>query len=163
MAPKKSIATKISEEKELKAIVLADSFDDLFQPLAVNKPRCLLPLCNVPMIEYTLEFLAASGSHSEKLLAYIRQSKWKRSSTPMKVNTTVVQSATSVCDALRNIDKASIITSDFILCTGLVVSNMNLSELVAAHVANKSHDRNQIMTMLLHEAASTHRLFDKSD
>ncbi|KAJ2802611.1 translation initiation factor eIF-2B epsilon subunit, GEF, partial [Coemansia furcata] len=84
-------------------------------------------------------------------------------STPMKVNTTVVQSATSVCDALRNIDKASIITSDFILCTGLVVSNMNLSELVAAHIANKSHDRNQIMTMLLREAASTHGLFDKSD
>ncbi|KAJ2751974.1 translation initiation factor eIF-2B epsilon subunit, GEF [Coemansia pectinata] len=172
MAPKKSIATKISEEKELKAVVLADSFDDLFQPLALNKPRCLLPLCNVPMIEYTLEFLAASGvseailickSHSEKLLAYIRQSKWKRSSTPMKVNTTVAQSATSVCDALRNIDESRVITSDFILCTGLVVSNMNLSGLVAAHLANKSRDRNQIMTMLLREAASSHRLFDKSD
>ncbi|KAJ2455527.1 translation initiation factor eIF-2B epsilon subunit, GEF, partial [Coemansia sp. RSA 2337] len=172
MAPKKSIATKISEKKELKAVVLADSFDDLFQPLALNKPRCLLPLCNVPMIEYTLEFLAASGvseailickSHSEKLQAYIRQSKWKRSSTPMKVNTTAAQSATSVCDALRKIDESSVITSDFILCTGLVVSNMNLTELVAAHVANKSRDRNQIMTMLLREAASTHRLFDKSD
>ncbi|KAJ2336259.1 translation initiation factor eIF-2B epsilon subunit, GEF, partial [Coemansia sp. RSA 2671] len=61
MAPKKAIVTKVGEEKELKAVVLADSFDDLFQPLALNKPRCLLPLCNVPMIEYTLEFLAASG------------------------------------------------------------------------------------------------------
>ncbi|KAJ2879922.1 translation initiation factor eIF-2B epsilon subunit, GEF, partial [Coemansia aciculifera] len=62
MAPlKKPIATKISEDKDLKAVVLADSFDNLFQPLALNKPRCLLPLCNVPMIEYTLEFLAASG------------------------------------------------------------------------------------------------------
>ncbi|KAJ2792386.1 translation initiation factor eIF-2B epsilon subunit, GEF [Coemansia linderi] len=172
MAPKKAIVTKVGEEKELKAVVLADSFDDLFQPLALNKPRCLLPLCNVPMIEYTLEFLAASGvaetiiickSHSEKLQAYIRQSKWRRSSTPMKVNTTVTQSATSVCDALRKIDDSSVITSDFILCTGLVVSNMNLSELVAAHIANKSNDRNQIMTMLLREAASSHRLFDKSD
>ncbi|KAJ2491971.1 translation initiation factor eIF-2B epsilon subunit, GEF [Coemansia sp. RSA 2050] len=172
MAPKKATVTKVGEEKELKAVVLADSFDDLFQPLAVNKPRCLLPLCNVPMIEYTLEFLAASGvaetiiickSHSEKLQAYIRQSKWRRSSTPMKVNTTVTQSATSVCDALRKIDESGVITSDFILCTGLVVSNMNLSELVAAHIANKSNDRHQIMTMLLREAASSHRLFDKSD
>ncbi|KAJ2747430.1 translation initiation factor eIF-2B epsilon subunit, GEF [Coemansia sp. BCRC 34301] len=176
MPPKKPIATKFSEEKDLKAVVLADSFDDLFHPLTLDKPRCLLPLCNVPMIEYTLEFLAASGvvetilvckAHSEKLLAYIRQSKWSRGSTPMKVNTTIAQSAMSVCDALRKIDESSVILSDFILCTGLVVSNMDLSKLVAVHLANKDHEkkreRNLLMTMLLREAASTHRLYDKSD
>ncbi|KAI8324060.1 nucleotide-diphospho-sugar transferase [Martensiomyces pterosporus] len=172
MAPGKGSHAKVDREEELKAVVLADSFDQLFQPLALNKPRCLLPLCNVPMVEYTLEFLASSGvdetylvcqAHSDKLRAYIRQSKWARGHSPMKVIVKVVQGASSVGDALREIDGSSIIRSDFILCTGIVVSNMDLSSIAAAHMAHKQRDKNQIMTMLLQEATPNHRLHDKSD
>jgi len=59
--------------------VLADSFETRFQPFTLQRPRvraspalpfgvwlnllvqCLLPLVNVPLIEYTLEFLAKCG------------------------------------------------------------------------------------------------------
>jgi translation initiation factor eIF-2B subunit epsilon len=43
-------------------------------------PQCLLPVCNVPLIEYTIEFLAISGvqeifiiatMHAEQIKAYI--------------------------------------------------------------------------------------------
>ncbi|KAJ1964420.1 translation initiation factor eIF-2B epsilon subunit, GEF [Dipsacomyces acuminosporus] len=172
MAPGKGNHAKVDREEELRAVVLADSFDQLFQPLALNKPRCLLPLCNVPMIEYTLEFLASSGvdetyilcqAHPDKLRAYIKQSKWARGHSPMKVITKVVQGASSVGDALREIDSSSIIRSDFILCTGVVVSNMDLSKVFAAHMAHKQRDKNQIMSMLLQEATPNHRLQDKSD
>lgn len=32
-----------------------------FRPLTVEKPKVLLPLVNVPLINYTLEWLVASG------------------------------------------------------------------------------------------------------
>ncbi|KAJ2558542.1 translation initiation factor eIF-2B epsilon subunit, GEF [Coemansia sp. RSA 1933] len=174
MAPGKGTSTsKVDHEEELKAVVLADSFDELFQPLALNKPRCLLPLCNVPMIEYTLEFLSSSGvhetiiickSHSEKLQAYIKQSKWGHGGhSSMKIRIKVERTAESVGDALRGVDSDPGLRSDFILCTGMVVSNMDLSRLVAAHMANKRHDKDHIMTVLLQEASQTHRLRDKSD
>ncbi|KAJ2794135.1 translation initiation factor eIF-2B epsilon subunit, GEF, partial [Coemansia guatemalensis] len=101
--------SKVEEKEELKAVVLADSFDELFQPLSLNKPRCLLPLCNVPMLEYTLEFLALSGvveaiivckAHADKLVAYIKQSQWARGHSQMKVVVRVVRQATTIGDAL---------------------------------------------------------------
>lgn len=48
-------------EDPLQAVVLADSFETRFYPFTLEKPRCLLPLANAPLIEYTLEYLASSG------------------------------------------------------------------------------------------------------
>ncbi|KAJ1866333.1 translation initiation factor eIF-2B epsilon subunit, GEF [Coemansia sp. RSA 989] len=163
---------KEEDKVELKALVLADSFDELFQPLSLNKPRCLLPLCNVPMIEYTLEVLALSGvvetiilckAHADKLVQYIKQSQWTRGHMQMKVVVRTVRQATTIGDALRAADEFSATISDFILCTGIVMSNINLSRLVAAHRANKKRDPNHIMTMLLQEATGSHRRHDLCD
>ncbi|KAJ2846660.1 translation initiation factor eIF-2B epsilon subunit, GEF, partial [Coemansia erecta] len=171
MAPGKGSGHEKTDNELLLAIVIADSFDDLFQPLSLNKPRCLLPLCNVPMIEYTLELLASSGvnetlvvckSHAESVKAYIKQSKWARTHSPMKVKTKVVQQSCTLGEALREIDDTLFI-SDFILCTGLVISNMNLSSILDMHLANAKRDKDQIMTMVLQEATSGHRITDKSD
>ncbi|KAJ2120433.1 translation initiation factor eIF-2B epsilon subunit, GEF [Coemansia sp. RSA 1822] len=165
-------STKVEEKEELKAVVLADTFDELFQPMTQNRPRSLLPLCNVPMIEYTLEMLALSGvveafimckAHADKLTAYIKQSQWARGHAQMKVFVRTVRHATTIGDALRAVDESSAIMTDFILCTGIVVSNMNLSKIVAAHVANKKRDGNHIMTMLLQETTPGHRRQVKSD
>lgn len=101
------------EDKVLQAVVIADSFNERFMPITIDKPRvikwevetlrlnfylyqnlflyhrstffylfqCLLPLVNVPIIEYTFEFLAISGvqevilfcrSHSDQIKQYIR-------------------------------------------------------------------------------------------
>ena len=32
-----------------------------FRPITLERPKALLPLANVPMIEYVLEFLASNG------------------------------------------------------------------------------------------------------
>ena len=48
-------------EDVLQAVVVADSFNVRFAPLTGGRPRALLPLVNVPLLEYTLEFLAAGG------------------------------------------------------------------------------------------------------
>lgn len=48
-------------DQKLQAILLADSFSKCFRPITWEKPKVLLPLVNVPMIEYTIEFLAQNG------------------------------------------------------------------------------------------------------
>ena len=74
-----SSATKKTEV--LQAVVIADGFDGRFSPLTNSLPRCLIPLANVPMIEYTLEALSSSGveeaflycrSHFEAFRTYIQ-------------------------------------------------------------------------------------------
>ena len=49
------------EEDVLQAVILADSFNNRFKPLTTNKPRCLLPVCNAPLLDWTFESLALAG------------------------------------------------------------------------------------------------------
>lgn len=48
-------------DQKLQAIVLADSFTKSFRPITWKRPKVLLPLVNVPMLQYTIEFLAQNG------------------------------------------------------------------------------------------------------
>lgn len=66
MPPKNN--KEADDEQQLQAIVLADSFQTRFMPLTSVRPRCLLPLANVPLIEYTLEFLAQANVVNEVYL-----------------------------------------------------------------------------------------------
>lgn len=60
MAPGKKSGGGHAEDKQavLQAVLLADSFTQRFRPITIERPKVLLPLVNVPMIEYTLEWLA---------------------------------------------------------------------------------------------------------
>jgi len=61
----------VKREQKLQAIVMADSFCRTFQPLTWERPKVLLPLVNVPMLEYTVEFLAQNGIEEVSLYAYL--------------------------------------------------------------------------------------------
>ena len=62
----------------------------------------------------------------------------------------------SVGDALRELDARQLITTDFILTTGELVSNIKLDKVLEEHRARKKTDKNSIMTMVLKEASRTH-------
>ena len=71
----------------MQAVVLADSFASNFRPVTFQQPKVLMPLVNVPMLEYTCEFLAAGGmheififccSHKEEVKRYIHESELKQ-------------------------------------------------------------------------------------
>ncbi len=64
---------------------------------------------------------------------------------------------TSIGDALRDIDSKDIIQGDFILVSGDVVSNMNLSRALATHRSRRQADKNMIMTMVLKPSTPFHR------
>lgn len=64
---------------------------------------------------------------------------------------------TSIGDALRDIDTKAIIQGDFILVSGDVVSNMNLSRALMTHRERRKVDKNMIMTMILKPSTPLHR------
>ncbi|KAI9102598.1 nucleotide-diphospho-sugar transferase [Phlyctochytrium arcticum] len=160
------LRAKEPEDEVLQAVVIADSFNERFKPLTSDRPRCLMPLLNVPLIEYTLEFLASSGveeifilccAHSELIKTHIRESRWHTSTQP-RVRVIVSQELLSVGDALREIDSKQVLLSDFVLVSGDVVSNVNLSPIIEEHrLRRKVSDPNAIMTMVLRQASVDHR------
>ncbi|CAG8439895.1 7381_t:CDS:10 [Ambispora gerdemannii] len=168
----KSSGKNLESETSLCAVLLADSFNERFRPITLEKPRCLLPLCNTPLIEYTLEFLAVAGvqevvlfcrEHVDQIKAYLNASKWNRSYSAIKITTIITPEARSVGDVLRELDAKQLISSDFILVTGDVVSNINLEQVLAAHRDRKLVDKNAIMTMVVKEASLLHRTRTISD
>ncbi|KAL5361351.1 nucleotide-diphospho-sugar transferase [Aspergillus floccosus] len=164
-AKQKGNATEEVEET-LQAVVLADTFETRFEPFTLDKPRCLLPLANTPLIEYTFEFLANAGvedvflyggAHSDQLEKYINASKWRAPSSPFKQLTFLKSTSTSVGDVMRDLDGKHLITGDFLVVSGDVISNLPIEGALTAHRARREADKNAIMTMILREAGRNHR------
>eukprot|EP01122_Echinamoeba_exundans_P012006 TRINITY_DN4936_c0_g1_i1.p1 TRINITY_DN4936_c0_g1~~TRINITY_DN4936_c0_g1_i1.p1 ORF type:complete len:917 (+),score=193.35 TRINITY_DN4936_c0_g1_i1:62-2752(+) len=142
----------------LPALLLADSFDEFFRPLTLDTPRCLLPVANVPMINYTIESLAASGvdeifvfccSHADKIEQHIAQFNASARLPDVKIKCVVSKDSNSVGDALRAVYQMGILSDDFLLVYGDVISNAKLSKLVQEHALRRSKDKQAIMTLLL--------------
>ncbi|RDA87036.1 hypothetical protein CP532_3236 [Ophiocordyceps camponoti-leonardi (nom. inval.)] len=160
--PAKSGETK--SEQLLQAVVLADSFQQRFRPFTLEKPRCLLPLANRPLLDHTLEFLAMNGvaevfiycgAHADQVEDYVGRSRWStasRSNPFSLVQFVRVSDAGSVGDVLRDLDKRSLVDGDFILVHGDLVSNMMLDGALAAHRARREADAANIMTTILRSA-----------
>ncbi|AEO60244.1 hypothetical protein MYCTH_2309321 [Thermothelomyces thermophilus ATCC 42464] len=161
---KKPAKAGADEKREdvLQAVILADSFQDRFKPFTLETPRCLLPLVNVPVIEYTLEFLASNGvqevfiycgAHSQDIERYIQDSRrWTPGSTTSPFSSLEfirVSDANSIGDFLRDLDKRGIIGGDFILVHGDVVSNIQLDTALAKHRARREANRDACMTVVL--------------
>ncbi|KAH6682894.1 nucleotide-diphospho-sugar transferase [Halenospora varia] len=156
-------AKKVEDDREetLQAVILADSFETRFNPFTLETPRCLLPLANTPLIEYTLEFLAMSGvadiyiycgAHTAEVEKYIQSSKWYPQTSPASPFDSleiVKTTARSVGDAMRDLDARALITGDFLLVHGDLVSNLPIDAALAAHRARRLADKNAIMTMIL--------------
>lgn len=163
MPPKNKKQKEVVDER-FQAIVLTDSFETRFMPITSVKPRCLLPLANVPLIEYTLEFLARAGvnevylmcsSHAEQISQYIELSKWAQNSA-FTVTTIMSLESRSVGDAMRDLDNRGLITGDFLLVSGDVVTNIDFTKVMNFHKHKKLQDKDHIVTMVLTAASPLH-------
>ncbi|CAI4038083.1 hypothetical protein SMKI_04G4230 [Saccharomyces mikatae IFO 1815] len=150
-------------EDRLQAVVLTDSYETRFMPLTAVKPRCLLPLANVPLIEYTLEFLAKAGvhevflicsSHANQINDYIEKSKWNLPWSPFKITTIMSPEARCTGDVMRDLDNRGIITGDFILVSGDVLTNIDFSKMLEFHKKMHVQDKDHISTMCLSKAST---------
>ncbi|PKI82944.1 translation initiation factor eIF-2B epsilon subunit, GEF [Malassezia vespertilionis] len=159
---------EMAQEDPLQAVVLCDAFNERFMPLTLDIPRCLMPICSVPMIEWTLESLAKAGVHEVFFLATWHTSQIRayledmhpnllkpsaargavaNTSTLTKITLIAVPEAHSVGDAMRELDAHQVIKGDFILMQADAIGNMNLAEVVTAHKQRRQADRSTIMTI----------------
>ncbi|KAH9934642.1 nucleotide-diphospho-sugar transferase [Fomitopsis serialis] len=170
MPPKSSAGKEkdlANDEEVLQAVILADSFNKRFRPLTVGKPRCLLPICNATLLDWTFESLALAGvqeifvicrSYADLVKKAIRESKWSRPSSGLKIVPIITAKETfSPGDAMRDIYTHGIITSDFVLVMGDLVSNIRIDEVVRAHKERRRTNKDAIMTMVVKESGLQHR------
>ncbi|XP_066476115.1 translation initiation factor eIF2B subunit epsilon [Tiliqua scincoides] len=150
----------------LQAVLVADSFDRRFLPISKDRPRALIPLANVAMIEYTLEFLTATGVEetfvfccwkSAEIKEHLLKSKWCRLTSPNTLRFVTSDLYRSLGDVLRDVDAKSLVRSDFILVSGDVVSNINISTALQAHRLRRKLEKNvSVMTMIFKESSPGH-------
>lgn len=115
-----------------------------FRPITTELPKALLPLANAPLIEYPLEWLAASGvrrvhvvccAHAAAISDYLAaSSKWGGGGgADLEVHTIVARDCRSAGEALRLLDQRGIVQDDFVLLSCDCVTNMALAPALAAH------------------------------
>ncbi|EFH60572.1 hypothetical protein ARALYDRAFT_477461, partial [Arabidopsis lyrata subsp. lyrata] len=168
MAARKKRAAKSSEDSEeeqsrrqrFQAILLADNFTTKLLPLTLERPNVLLPLVNVPMIDYTLAWLESAGLEevfvfcSTQVIDYLNNSGWYSHKDFTVKTIESPHKSTSAGDALRyiyeqQIDTSQIQDDDFVLVSGGIVSNMPLTQLIQEHRDRKKKDDKAIMTMVI--------------
>ncbi|XP_073445368.1 translation initiation factor eIF2B subunit epsilon [Dendrobates tinctorius] len=151
----------------LQAVLIADSFDRRFYPVTKDRPRALLPLANVALIDYTLEFLTATGVKetfvfccwmANEIKDHLRNSKWCRATSSNVVRVVTSELYRSLGDVLRDVDAKSLVRSDFVLVTGDVVANINIEAALEEHRTRRKLEKNiSVMTMILKESSPLHR------
>ncbi|KAL6721191.1 translation initiation factor eIF-2B epsilon subunit, GEF [Lecanora helva] len=125
-------------DESLQAVVLADCFEARFAPFTLERPR-------------------KSHVSQFRLLTVPSASKWKLKSSPFREFTIIKSTSDSVGGVMRDLERAEIITGDFVLVSGDVISNISLEPILAKHRARREKDKNAIMTMILREATTGHR------
>ncbi|XP_057713826.1 translation initiation factor eIF-2B subunit epsilon [Corythoichthys intestinalis] len=155
------------EEPQLQAVLVADSFNRKFFPVTKDQPRALLPLCNVAIIDYTLEFLTSTGVQETfvfccwmagQIKEHLQKSKWCRPTSPNTVHIITSDLYRSLGDVLRDVDAKSLVRSDFLLVYGDVVSNIDISQALLEHRQRRKIDKNiSVMTMLFKESSPGHK------
>lgn len=162
----------LDAEDIVQAVVIADSFNYRFLPITSEKPRALLPLVNRPLIDYTIDFLAASGvkqifvycsSHAGMIKSHLEKSKLSKPNSPVQLRIMMSENCYSLGDAMRDIDSQSLIRSDFILVSGDLVSNMKLNEVIMEHKERRKKDKMSVMTVVYKKASPDHRTRSKED
>ncbi|XP_070665734.1 uncharacterized protein [Malus domestica] len=163
MGAQKRGAPRVSEDPEelarvpLQAILLADSFTTKFRPITLERPKVLLPLVNVPMINYTLAWLESAGveevfvfccAHSKQVIDYLESSEWFAQPN-FTVTTIESHNSVSAGDALRLIYERNVIHGDFVLISGDTLSNMSLTQVLQEHKERRKKDSNAVMTIVI--------------
>jgi translation initiation factor eIF-2B subunit epsilon len=110
------------------------------------------------------------GAHNTQVEDYVKQSKWypspgtstvpsmpsmtfNASASPFRSLEVInITGAHSVGDVLRALDQRDIITGDFLLVYGDLISNFPIDDALAAHRARRIVDKNSIMTVVLRSA-----------
>ncbi|XP_058128246.1 translation initiation factor eIF-2B subunit epsilon-like [Anopheles ziemanni] len=153
------MSKSIENEEIVQAILIADSYNDNFLPFTSACPLALLPLVNVPLIEYTLEVLNRHGveevivfcsNQSNEVKRFIHQRQAEKCTWSMNMIITTISSESCRClgEALRDLEARHIIRGNVILLGVDSVTNANLTSLLEEHKRLLKLDRGAAMTVV---------------
>ena len=137
-----------------KAVLMADTYTNLLSPIKDEISEILVPLCNIPLIEYILDFLFSnsiseiiicSSFNYESLRNYLKKHYNKNNNIKILVS----DEFQNMGDCLRKINSEKLITSDFVLVRGLTIANFNLEKAFDYHLAKKKEDPYVILTSVM--------------
>ncbi|XP_055534339.1 translation initiation factor eIF-2B subunit epsilon [Wyeomyia smithii] len=160
---------QLEKKEPLQAILIDDNFSDCFVPFTERKPLSLLPLVNVPLLDYALETLNRSGveevflfcsNRVEQVRAYVqRQQQLNRCSWSVGMSVTIVSSEGCRClgDALRDFDAKGMVRGNFILMGVDTVTNASLGVILEEHKRIMKMDKGATMTVLYKEGVPQQR------
>lgn len=150
-------ANEQPDEEPLVAVILADSYDAHFTPLTLTTPRCLLPIANVPLLNYSIESATLTGVSHIYILACAHSGQIRdHISTQLQptlrnqgITVTIINTpeARSEGDALRELDAKQVLRSDFLLYRADSICTFDLTKAVAEHKKRRSADKDVIMTI----------------
>ena len=139
-----------------KAVIIGETFTSLLNPLTLDTPNLLLPICGIPIIEFMLDSLSSSSIIKEIIICIKKYHDYQQSDKYLKIyhkylNIKIVQNEEfeSVGDCLRRIYAEKLISTDFVLIRGLVIINKDIDELYNIHLQNKSKDKNCLITSVM--------------
>lgn len=145
-------------DQPLQAVVLVDCFSSTFNHLAKESSKPMAPVANVAMINYSIRFLIQNGAKEIFICSYMQPSGMERtisnalSDIDPGVSIRCISSVTwqSPGDVLRQIFRDRLIQSDlFILVTGDLIANVDITDAIAFHKQKVKQDNEAIMTVLL--------------
>ena len=143
--------------KEAKAVIIGETFTSLLDPLTLDTPCLLLPICGIPIIELILNSL---GSIKEVFICIKRYKKeiknyLEKYHKQLSYKLVYNEDFRNVGDCLRQIKQDNDISSDFILIRGLVIINSDFEELFNIHLKNKALDNNCMITTVMKRFKTT--------
>uniref|UniRef100_A0A336KNH5 Translation initiation factor eIF2B subunit epsilon n=1 Tax=Culicoides sonorensis TaxID=179676 RepID=A0A336KNH5_CULSO len=145
------------EQKEIfQAVLIADNFTDDFSPYETVS---LIPLVNVPLLDYALESLNRSGveevflfvsSCIEQVKALVSEGKKQHKTWSINMNVEIVSSEGCRCfgDALRDLDAKGLIRGHFVLMGAGTVTNAKLEPIFEEHKNLCKTDKGAAMTVI---------------
>ena len=162
--PKKGTEVKkIDYEETHKAVIIGETFTRLLNPLTNDIPCLLLPICGIPIIEFMLDSLSSSNIIKEIIICikdYHEQLDKYLKKYHKNLNIKIIQNEEfqSVGDCLRKIFAEKLISNDFILIRGLSITNVDVDDLYNIHLANKSKDKNCLVTSVMKKFKNTNEV-----
>ncbi|OVA10659.1 Bacterial transferase hexapeptide repeat [Macleaya cordata] len=141
----------------LQAVIFADFFEKGFRPVSFERPKALIPLVNIPIIDYSLAWLESIGVQEvfvfcfrqfNQVKDYLENSQWS-SLDRFQVKMVEFEGSILVTDMLRLFYQKQPIRGEFVLISGDIMSNMNLTEVFKEHNERKKKDVKSIMTIVI--------------
>nr|XP_033341754.1 translation initiation factor eIF-2B subunit epsilon [Megalopta genalis] len=152
--------TRMGKKDIVQAVILSEDFVTNLTPMQDIYPSVLMPIINVPLLDYLMETLIKCGiqelflycsRHIDLIKAYINKRKWPR----ILVSLIISEGCLSLGDALRDIDTKGSIRGNFILIRGDAFINADLMNALNNHRSKLERDKGATITMLMRNFGST--------